>query len=161
MPERLSRRLARTASSAMAFAPIRVLMEPEIKSACIKAGVRLGVGLSVVTALVGIRLVTATPDGVEAGVAALERLDAELAAESEQAQALESVGGGDVADPPSEDSIVSRLGAGVRDHLPDADSSTRDGDQMVSCRIGGRTHFMRAATCAMRGGSSTLVEHDP
>ncbi len=131
-------------------------MEAEMKSACIRAAVRLGFGLSIVLALVGIRIVTATPDGVEAGIEELERLDAEIAAEAvvapEEASVAETEAGG---------SIVSRFGEGVRDRITGTDDSSRDGDKLVSCRIGGRSHFMRAGDCAMRGGSSTIVEKKP
>ena len=130
-------------------------MDAEMKTACLKAAAKLAIGLSLVTALIGIRLVTATPDGVESGIEELERLDAELTSES-------STPNGDGSGDPTAagDSILSRLSAGVRDHLPSSDSRSRDGEKMVSCLLGGRTQFMRADDCSMRGGQSTVVSRD-
>ena len=57
-------------------------MRPELKSACLKAAAKLGIGLSLLVALIGIRLVTTTPEGVESGIKKLERLDSQLASEA-------------------------------------------------------------------------------
>jgi len=57
-------------------------MEPEMKTACLKAGAKLGIGLSLLVAVIGIRLVTTTPEGIESGIEELERLDAQIAAEA-------------------------------------------------------------------------------
>ncbi len=130
-------------------------MEAEMKSACIKAGAKAGIGLALVAAVIGIRIVTATPDGVASGIDALEKLDSEIAVEAKADESAASAG-----EASEEDSFVSRLGAGMREHLPASDSRSREGDRMVSCRLGGATQFMRADDCAMRGGESTIVAPD-
>ena len=126
-------------------------MEPEIKRACSKAAAKLGIGLSLLAAVIGVRLVTVTPEGIESGIEELERLDSELASE---ARADDSATAG--RDSNQDKSIVSRLSAGVREHLPGS-SGTRDGDRMVSCQLRGAQQFMRADDCAIRGGHSTVV----
>jgi hypothetical protein len=123
-------------------------MEPEMKLACMKAGAKLGVGLSLLAAVIGIRLVTTTPDGVESGIEELARLDGQIASEA----AIKDSETPD-AEPAAADSIVSRLSEG----RPNSASRSQDGEKMVSCRLSGTTHFMRADDCAMRGGSSTVV----
>jgi hypothetical protein len=130
-------------------------MNEEVRRACIKAGAKLGTGLSLVVALIGIRLVTATPTGLEAGLDELERLDAEIAAESTPAETNETQQkAGD------DDSIVSRLGVGMREQLGPAEAKNQGGDQLVSCRLGGATQFMRAHDCAMRGGKATVLSRE-
>jgi hypothetical protein len=130
-------------------------MGPELKSACLKAGAKLGIGLSLLVAVIGIRLVTTTPEGVESDIKELERLDSRLASEAmaPKSNLLE-------AEPVVDDSIGSRLSGGMRNPTADSDSRSGDGDKLVSCRMGGRTHFMRANDCAMRGGESTIVSRD-
>jgi hypothetical protein len=130
-------------------------MEPEMKSACLKAAVKLGIGLSLLGAVIGIRLVTTTRDGVESGIKELERLDEQIASES-----ISTNSGTREAEPAADDSIVSRLAAGVREHMPSSDSRSGDGDKLVSCRLGGSTHFMRADDCAIRGGESTVLSRE-
>jgi hypothetical protein len=130
-------------------------MEPEIKRACSKAAAKLGIGLSLLAAVIGIRLVTAMPEGIESGIEELERLEAQIGSESNSTRSETP----DV-DPASGDSIVSRLGAGMLEHMPDSDSGPRDGDKLVSCRLGASTHFMRAGDCSMRGGDSTIIKHE-
>jgi hypothetical protein len=130
-------------------------MKPEIKRACSKAAAKLGIGLSLLAAVIGIRLVTATPEGIESGVEELERLEAQIASESNSTRSETPD-----ADPASGDSIVSRLGAGMLEHMPDSDPGPRDGDKLVSCRLGASTHFMRAGDCSMRGGDSTVIKHE-
>jgi len=130
-------------------------MEPEIKTACLKAGAKLGIGLSLLAAVIGIRLVTTTPEGIESGIEELERLDAQIAAETAAANAETPE-----AEPTSEDSIVSRLTAGIAEGGPGSDSRSEDADKMVSCRLVGSTHFMRADDCAMRGGEYTVFSDE-
>jgi hypothetical protein len=131
-------------------------MEPEMKSACLKAGAKLGIGLSLLAAVIGIRLVTTQPDGVESDIRELERLDAQLASEATaanpEAPAAKST---DV-----DDSIVSRFSRGIHDLKSNSDSRSRAGDKLVSCSLAGRTHFMRENDCAMRGGESTILSED-
>lgn len=130
-------------------------MEPEMKSACSRAAAKLGIGLSLLAAVIGIRMLTTTPPGVESGIKKLERLDAQIASESTFANSETSD-----AEPSSGDSIVSRLSAGIQERMPSFDSRSRDGDKLVSCRLANGSHFMRADDCAMRGGESTIVTHD-
>lgn len=130
-------------------------MELEIKRACLKAAAKLGIGLSLLAAVIGIRLVTATHEGIESGIEELERLEAQMASESNSTQSeTPDVG------PASVDSIVSRLGEGMLEHMPDSDPGPPDGDKLVSCRLGASTHFMRAGDCSMRGGDSTVIKHE-
>ena len=126
-----------------------------MKTACLKAGAKLGIGLSLLAAVIGIRLVTTTPEGIESGIEELERLDAQIAAEAAAANAEIPE-----AEPTSEDSIASRLTAGIVEGSPGSDSRSQDADKMVSCRLAGSTHFMRADNCAMRGGESTVFSDE-
>lgn len=130
-------------------------MEPELKTAYWKAGAKLGIGLTLVAAVVGIRMISVTPEGVPAAIEKLEQLDSEIAAEAAENEraATALVEDGD-------ESLVSRLGAGMREHLQDSDSGSPDGERMVSCRSNGRTQFMRADDCAVRGGESTFLSDD-
>ncbi|HIF93031.1 MAG: hypothetical protein ABGX04_03235 [Myxococcales bacterium] len=127
-------------------------MEPELKKACWKAAAKLGIGLTLVVAVIGIRMVSVTPDGVPAAIAKLDALDDQLAAESATAAAPTSQAASE-----SQNSIASRLSAGVRDHFTGSDGKSRDGERLVSCRLSGRKQFMRADDCAVRGGESTDV----
>ena len=130
-------------------------MRPELKSAGLKAAAKLGIGLFLLVALIGIRLVTTTPEGVESDIKELERLDSQFASE-----ALAAKSDSPEADSAPDDSIGAMLGGGMRDPTPKSDSRAGDGDKLVSCRVGGRTHFMRANDCATRGGESTIVSRD-
>lgn len=125
-------------------------MEPEIQRALQRAGLKLGGGLLLVAAVVGIRVVTSTPEGVDAGVAQLEQLESELSAERVPAAAPPD-DGGVVAEGPAPSSSLARpgpapSGAGA--------AEGHDADRLVSCRVDGRTRFMRAADCLSRGGRS-------
>jgi hypothetical protein len=132
-----------------------IVMEPEMKSALWKAGAKLGIGLTLVAAVVGFRMITVTPEGVPAAIEKLEELDSQIAAEAAENDAADAAlaKGGD-------DSFVARFGTGVREHLSGSDSDSRDGERLVSCRLSGRTQFMRADDCAVRGGESTLLSDD-
>ena len=130
-------------------------MRPELKSACLKAAAKLGIGLSLLVALIGIRLVTTTPEGVESGIKKLERLDSQLASEAMAERSNPPDAESTVAD-----SVGSILSGGMRDPTPNSDSRSGDGDTLVTCRVGCRTHIMRANDCATRGGQSTIVTRD-
>jgi hypothetical protein len=130
-------------------------MRPELKSACLKAAAKLGIGLSLLVALIGIRLVTTTPEGVESDIKELERLDSQFASE-----AMAAKSNSPQAESAVDDSVGSILGGGMRDPTPNSGSRSGDGDTLVTCRVGGRTHFMRANDCATRGGQSTIVTRD-
>ena len=127
-------------------------MEPEMRSAYWKASAKLGIGLTLLAAIIGIRMVVATPEGVPAAIEKLDQLNAALAAESAERERSSAAG--------ATDSIVSRLSAGMLEHLPGSSSPTRGGDQLVSCRLNDRTQFMRADDCAMRGGESTVLSRN-
>jgi hypothetical protein len=134
-------------------------MEPEIKHACVKAGLKLGGGLLLVMVTVGLRIVSADPDGVKADVEQLEWLDAELEAEAADSP-IDRDRARDPAPTPApreEKSMVSRLSGGVSDRFSGSTPGrSPDAEQLVSCRLeGGTTHFMRRADCAARGGGST------
>lgn len=138
----------RAAADAVLKAPAaaadRVAMEAYLSKACWRAGTKLVAGLAVIGALVGIRIVTATPAGVEGEIAELERFDAAqdsvdaTGSASEEAAALPATGPEDVAS----DGAVP---AG-------AEPDTSDLDRLVRCFVAGQPQFMRAADCATRGG---------
>ena len=125
-----------------------------MKSACLKAGAKLGVGLSLLAAVIGIRLVTTRPAGIEE----LERLDAQITSEA-IAKTSETLETSEKAPGPG-DTIVSRLSAGIHDDRPSSASRSQEGAKLVSCRLSGSIHFMRADDCAMRGGESTVVSDE-
>lgn len=120
-----------------------VAMEAYLSKALWRAGTKLGVGLAVVGALVGIRIVTATPTGVEGDIAQLEQLEAELAAGG-----TENPGDGESGTSAS-GSDSSGSAAGNLESSPD----TGDLDRLVRCLDGGAVQYMRAADCATRGGA--------
>lgn len=119
-------------------------MEAEMKSACMKAGAKLGIGLSLLLTVIGIRIVTTTPVGASSG------LNASELSNPVNSNALEEQAGPD-------DSLVGQFRAGLREAMPDSDPRSRDDDPLVSCRLAGRIHFMRAGDCALRGGQATEV----
>jgi len=127
-------------------------MDTELKKATTKAGIKLGGGLLVVGALIGFRMVTADPTGIQDEIAELEAVEEELAEDAESRGVA----------PPSgvqDDSFVARVGATVRENLPlNGGDSGPDPDRLVSCRLGGSTQFMRAGDCLARGGDSTDFE---
>lgn len=127
-------------------------MEATLESAFKRAGLKFGGGLMFIVAIIGIRVVTATPAGVESEIAELEALESEIAAESasvgRRVEAKET--------PPVEDgSLASWLGATVRERLSGTTEAGPDVDRLVSCSLANGIHFMRAADCATRGGRST------
>jgi hypothetical protein len=127
----------------------RVGMQAYLSKALWRAGTKLALSLAVVAALVGIRIVTATPTGVDGEIAELERFEAELAT----ADAGTVATAGDRAGNAS-----TASSAPERDSEPDApDAGTaradaQDLDRMVRCLAGGSAQYMRAADCATRGG---------
>lgn len=134
-------------------------MQAYLSKALWRAGTRLTLGLAVVGALVGIRIVTATPTGVEGEIAELERFEAEQAAAD--AGRVEETGdrGLDGALAPS---------AAARDSEPGPSeagtesSGGEDLDRMVRCLSGGNAQYMRAVDCATRGGDlEELPPPDP
>ena len=81
-----------------------------MRSAYWKASAKLGIGLILLAAIIGIRMVVATPEGVPAAIEKLDQLNAALAAESVERERSSAAG--------ATDSIVSRLSAGMLEHLP-------------------------------------------
>ena len=125
-------------------------MEAYLTKACWRAGAKLVAGFAVIGAVVGIRVVTATPAGIEAEIAELERFDSALAesAAPEADPADPSVG----AEPRSTaagaiDAASGSIGG------PSRGGDGADLDRMVRCLLTGRTQFMRAADCATRRGA--------
>ncbi len=121
-------------------------MEAYLSKALIRAGAKLGVGLAVVGAVIGVRIVTVRPAGLEGDLAELERLEASLAAgDMPGAMSAEA----------SEAAAASGAGSASAEVPPPAAPSmadTNDLDRMVRCDLGGGALFMRAADCATRGG---------
>lgn len=119
-------------------------MEAYLSKACWRAGTKLVAGLAVLGALIGIRIVTATPAGVEGEIAELERFEAEQA----------SAAASDAA-PGHAGSLSAAVPDGFETDAAEAGEATReqdDLDRMVRCVLGGSLQFMRAADCATRGG---------
>ena len=131
-------------------------MDSDLQAAVKKAGVKLGGGLLALTAILAIRVVTATPEGVESEIAELEAAAKEIAAE-DAAGTQDHDSAVDSTAPDAEDaSLVSRLREKAPGKRPaTAGSGAEDADRLVSCNLGGGVQFMRAADCATRGGTST------
>ena len=134
-------------------------MQAYLSKALWRAGTKLTLGLTVLAALVGIRIVTATPTGVEGEIAELERFEAGLAAGDAGESGTAGERGGDAA---------------AADSAPEIDSAPRpsssgttssdglDLDRMVRCLADGSAQYMRAADCATRGGElEELPPPDP
>ncbi len=130
-------------------------MDSEMKTAWMKAGLKIVLGFVFVGAVIGIRIVSLTPNPAKADTRSLERAQPAAVAETPRA-AREVFSSGAV--PGQAAFRMGRPSSGVREHPPDAAPSSRDGDRMVSCRLLGRTQFMTADDCAVRGGRSSLLE---
>ena len=119
-------------------------MEAYLSKALWRAGTKLTLGLAVLGALVGGRIVTAPPAGVEGDIAELEQLEAELAAGGTGTAA----NAGPAA--PASAGNPGTSAYGVSGASPDA----QDLDRLVRCLGGGGgVQYMRAADCATRGGA--------
>ncbi len=119
-------------------------MEAYLSKACWRAGTKLVAGLAVLGAVIGIRIVTATPVGVKGEIAELERFEVEQAS----AAATESLPDDASARSTSASREIGSDAANAGGVAPDAD----DLDRMVRCFLGGSQPFMRAGDCATRGG---------
>ena len=132
------------ALKALGAAADRMAMEAYLSKACWRAGAKLVAGLAVLGAVVGIRIVTATPAGVEGEIAELERFEAEQASTAE----TESL----------PDDISALSASASRDIGSDAANAggaapdVNDLDRLVRCILGDSQQFMRAGDCATRGG---------
>lgn len=132
-------------------------MEEEIQRALIKAGAKLGIGLSLLAAVIGIRVITTAPAGVEGEIEELAAIEAELAAETARAESARG-SRADREEPEAEpaDSLVGRLSKTARTAAGGSgESDPDDAERLVSCQLPGGSQFMRAADCATRGGQST------
>ncbi|HPG24462.1 MAG: hypothetical protein H6748_18985 [Spirochaetaceae bacterium] len=137
-------------------------MDEDLKRACLRAGIKLGVGLSVVAALVGLRIVTVTPSGLASDLAELEAVDRERAAEREDERASgdDSPTAGRRGESGASDAQapLGRLESGLRGVLGESGTEVEpDAERLVACRLGERVEFMRAADCALRGGRGRTV----
>jgi len=129
-------------------------MEAAMRSAWMKAGLKMGLGFFVVAAVLGIRVVSvdkledssASPgDGPVVDARPVDDIRAH------QVEAVVN----------EEESTTGGVMAGIREALPGSGTAEpRPGDRMVSCRIRGTTQFMTADDCGVRGGRSTLFESD-
>lgn len=128
-------------------------MEPYLAKACRRAVTKLAVGLALLGALVGLRFVTATPRGIEAEIAELERYAAAAEAGSGTAGRVADAAGHPAAEASSgraaasADAVSSSVGGGAW-----AAADLGDPDRLVKCRFGGERPYMRAADCETRGG---------
>jgi len=123
-------------------------MDDKLLKAWRVAGIKLVGGLLILGGFLGVRMVTADPDGLDAEIAKLDAVEQEIAADAEER-------GVSVPPAPEDDSIVSRMKAQV---MPSDGPSGPDPDRLVTCRLSGGTQFMRAADCLSRGGSSSDFE---
>lgn len=132
-------------------------MEAHLSKACWRAGAKLFAGFALIGAVVGIRIVTAKPTGIEAEIAELERFEAEQAAGGSAAGAdgsgagAESLEGSSASRPRSAGGLLD--GSDREDAGPAAaGTDALDPDRMVRCHLAGQVQFMRAADCGLRGG---------
>jgi hypothetical protein len=126
-------------------------MEPYLAKACRRAAIRLVGGGVVLITVVGLRIVTATPRGIEGEIAELERFEAQGASDpTTESGERGGVGPGRVdADEP----LAAASPDAVRPRGVDPDP-----DRLVRCHFAAQSQFMRAADCQTRGG---LVEERP
>lgn len=122
-----------------------------------RAGGKLGGGLMLWGALIGLRLVTVDPDGIEGELAELEAFEAELSAGADArtpARGAETsvAGAGD-----DERGLLARVSATLLDGLS-GEAPGPDPNRLVRCELGGGVQFMRAANCQSRGGDLTDVD---
>lgn len=127
-----------------------------MKKAIVKAGWKLGGGLLLVGAVIGVRIVTADPDGIEGEIEQLDALEAELSAETEARREAASVPVEEDREGPEADGLVARMSATVRASLRGQEPGP-DPNRVVRCDLGGGIQFTRAADCQSRGGDITDV----
>jgi hypothetical protein len=118
-------------------------MDAELRRAWRRAGIKAGGGLLGLAGLVGLRLISAVPAGLEADLAELEAVEAELYVASKAASA-----------PASTTRTPEATGASTLERLWAAAPPGSDPDRLVSCRLAGVVQFTRAADCLARGGES-------
>lgn len=130
-------------------------MAADLRQAWIWAATRTGIGFVLLAALIGIRIIQATPgEDVGASLAGessmgaegkASGLDPDLARASENESGTESEAAG---------SVLSRLA----DRIPGARAERDEGSRFVSCRLPDGVRFMTAADCAFRNGRATAFE---
>lgn len=123
----------------------------DLEKALTKAGWKLGGGLLLVGALVGVRIVTADPDGIKAEIAELETLERALERDAEE-RGVES------PRTEADDGLMARMSATVRDRMPGRAEPGPDPNRLVRCQLGGGIQFTRAADCQSRGGDAIDVD---
>ena len=134
-------------------------MQTEIEAAIKRAGLKLGGGLLLLSALIGVRIVTATPAGIESEIAELGELEPLGAAAAEGAGGdAEPARVGAAAVDETRGSLLPDLGLPGRSSSSASGAAARDADRLVSCELRGSVQFMRAADCATRGGRSTDLD---
>jgi hypothetical protein len=148
VPTRALKRIVRSADS--------LRMQSDIETAIKRAGLKLGGGLLLLCALIGIRIVTATPAGIESEIAELEESGAALAeVDAHAADPSSDVATGDAG---TRGSLVPDRGPRGRSSSSASGAAARDAERLVSCEIRGSVHFMRAADCATRGGRAADLD---
>ena len=133
-------------------------MGADLERACKRAATKLFGGWLILAALVGVRLVTSDPSGIESEVAELDAVREGLEAETRASEPAPVD-----ADEEGDASLVARVGERVRGVLPGdhGDPDAADRERLVSCRVGGGVQFMRAADCATRGGRARDLAPEP
>ena len=137
-------------------------MRSEIETAIKRAGLKLGGGLLLLAALIGVRIVTAQPGGIESQIAELEQHESEVSdggrmdppAAVPKAEAATAA----TADAETSGSRLSGLGLSRGESSGASGSSPRGADRLVSCELRGSVQFMRGADCATRGGRATDLD---
>jgi hypothetical protein len=128
-----------------------------MKKAIAKAGFKLGGGLLLVGALIGVRIVTADPDGLQGELEELEAFEAELSADADPGAQARGAEASASSKDEGESGLVARVSATVRDGLS-GEAPGPDPNRLVRCDLGGGVQFMRAADCQSRGGDLTDVD---
>jgi hypothetical protein len=118
-------------------------MDANLKKAFRNAGIKLVGGLLIVVGFIGVRIVTADPDGIQSQLAELEAVEEQMMSDAASR--------GEAAAPVADDSLMAR----VRSMIPGGATNGPDLDRIVFCRLdGGGIQFMRAGDCRSRGGRS-------
>jgi len=132
-------------------------MQSDIETAIKRAGLKLGGGLLLLAALIGIRIITAQPGGIESEIAELEQHESEVA-EGGQIEPRAAAPEAATANAEASRSMLSGLGLSGRASSSASGPSALDADRLVSCELRGSVQFMRGADCATRGGRATDLD---
>lgn len=128
-----------------------------MKKAIAKAGGKLGGGLLLLGALIGVRILTADPGEIQGELEELEAFEAEFSADADAHTPVRGAetsvaGAGD-----DELGLLARVSATLRDGLS-GEAPGPDPNRLVRCDLGRGVQFMRAANCQSRGGDLTDVD---